>query len=162
MYSYFLNDIVIQIFSTKRIELLDRAAKEEEKERRKKRRRRRRRRRRNGSQQGSTPEARGGVEPPTFRFGIERATPCATGLARTISTKNPFFIPILLLPYLSFLFRLRAHVFPEARRGAADYRAPSLERIIRSLPFFFFHNAHALSRIFSRTTRLTLILTLNP
>ena len=40
----------------------------------------RRRRRRNGSHQGSTPEARGGVEPPTVRFGIERATPCATGL----------------------------------------------------------------------------------
>ena len=41
---------------------------------------RRRRRRRNSSHRGSTPEARGGVEPPTFRFGIERATPCATGL----------------------------------------------------------------------------------
>ena len=38
-------------------------------------------RRRNSSHQGSTPEARGGVEPPTFRFGIERATPCATRLA---------------------------------------------------------------------------------
>ena len=72
------------LWKTKK-EKIGQQKKKKKKERKKEK---KRRRRRNGSQQGSTPEARGGVEPPTFRFEIERATPCATGLGTCKQSHN--------------------------------------------------------------------------